>query len=418
MKIAYIVPYVPNQIRTRSYNLISSLTELGHEVDVFTLGSNHVDMRDADALKAKCCRVYYQDQPVWRSLMNSALAVPSSKPLQSVYSWNPKLVSQLNVLLHKNGNHRNYDVVHVEHLRGSTYGVFIKSQFPSMPVVWDSVDCISYLFKQAVGQSGSMFGKLMTRFELGRTRNAEGRLLSCFNHVLVTSETDKTALLDTLSKGTKPAPITVLQNGVDQGYFRINPDIKRDTETLVFSGKMSYHANVSMVMYLYNEIMPRLWEKRPSVRLVVTGKDPPAEVRKLADSPHIYVTGTVNDIRPFLWKATAAVVPLVYGAGIQNKILEAMATATPVITNSKVLASLSVTPGKELLIADTADEFAACALKLIENPDMGNEVGAAGLHYVKNNHNWRESARQMVYIYSQLTPPALETPGSLFESNL
>src|SRR5215208_2092679 len=190
MKIAYIVPYVPNKIRTRPYNLISSLTELGHEVDVFTVGSGKTDLMDAELLKATCCRVYFQHQPVWQSLLNSALAVPSSKPLQSVYSWHPKLAAQLKTLLHGNGTGPAYDVIHVEHLRGSRYGQFIKSQFPSMPVVWDSVDCISHLFKQAAGQSGSMFGKLMTRFELGRTRKAEGNLLGRFDHVLVTSEQD------------------------------------------------------------------------------------------------------------------------------------------------------------------------------------------------------------------------------------
>ncbi len=296
MRIAYIVPYVPNKIRTRSYNLISSLSALGHDVDVFTLGSGKTDMLDAEALQAKCCKVYYQHQAVWRSLLNSALAVPSSRPLQAVYSLHPKLTARLKTLLSPNGTYSLYDVVHVEHLRGSGYGEFVKSQFPNMPVVWDSVDCISYLFEQAVGQSGSVFGKLMTRFELGRTRNAEGELLRRFDHVLVTSEMDKTALLDTLPSEAKSAPITVLSNGVDQDYFHVNPDIERDPVTLVFSGKMSYHANISMVMYLFKEIMPRLWEKRPGVRLVVVGKDPPAEVRKLADVPHIHVTGTVDDI--------------------------------------------------------------------------------------------------------------------------
>lgn len=396
MKIAYLVPYVPNQIRTRAYNLISSLTELGHEVDVFTLGSGAADVQDAEALKARCCNVHYQHQPLWRSLFNSALAVPSDRPLQSVYSWHPRLASRLRELLNR------YDVLHVEHLRGSAYGRFVKTHSPSMPVVWDSVDCISHLFKQAASQSRSLFGKAMTRFELGRTQKAEGRLLGAFDHVLVTSAADKTALLDILADGTHAAPISVLSNGVDQDYFHVNPALERDSDTLVFSGKMSYHANISMVMYLYNEIMPRLWAKRPTVRLVVVGKDPSPEIRKLADSSLVEVTGTVDDIRPYLWKASAAVVPLVYGAGVQNKILEAMATATPVITNSKVLASLSVTPGKELLIADSAEDFAAAALQLLENSTLRKTVGETGLEYVRQNHNWRETAGRMVEIYKQL----------------
>jgi glycosyltransferase involved in cell wall biosynthesis len=133
--------------------------------------------------------------------------------------------------------------------------------------------------------------------------------------------------------------------------------------------------------------------------LIVVGKDPPADIQKLADGERIHVTGTVQDIRPFLWKANAAVVPLVYGAGIQNKILEAMATGTPVVTNSKALASLSVTPGKQLLIADTADQFAACVLRLIDDQVLRGEVGEAGLQYVTRNHNWAESAQQLVEIY-------------------
>jgi glycosyltransferase involved in cell wall biosynthesis len=157
-----------------------------------------------------------------------------------------------------------------------------------------------------------------------------------------------------------------------------------------------------MVKFLVTEIMPRLWEKRPSVSLTVVGKDPPVDIQKLDDGSRIHVTGTVEDIRPFLWKANAAVVPLVYGAGIQNKILEAMATGTPVVTNSKVLASLSVTPDKELLIADDAERFVACVLQLIDDQVLRDRVGEAGLQYVTRNHNWVESARQLVGIYHNL----------------
>ena len=402
MKIAFIVPYVPNPIRTRPYNLIVHLVQLGHEVDVFTVGSNASDRQDAASLGSKCVKLYYEHQSLWQSLLNSALAVPSSKPLQSVYSWSPKLAADLRSRLNGSGRHAAYDVAHVEHLRGSAYGTLIKSKFPHLPVVWDSVDCISYLFKQAAGQSGSLFGKWMTRFELARTRGAEGYLLSRFDHVLVTSVVDKTALLDTLPKGRQAAPISIISQGVDQEYFRPNPDVERDSDTLVFSGKMSYHANISMVMYLLREIMPRLWTKRPQVRLVVVGKDPPASIRMLADGSRVQVTGTVDDIRPFLWRATAAVVPLVYGAGIQNKILEAMATGTAVVSNSKALPSLSVTPNKELLIADTPAEFAHSILGLLEDTALRNTIGQAGFEYVKRHHTWIENTRQLSEIYRGL----------------
>jgi glycosyltransferase involved in cell wall biosynthesis len=405
MKIAFIVPYVPNQVRTRSYNLITYLSRLGHEVDVFTVGSGKMDLVDAEALKSRCRAVYYYEQPVWRSLLNSALAVPSSKPLQAVYSRQPDLVHRLGHLFGKYGSNPGYDVIHVEHLRGSEYGTFLKSRFPGLPVVWDSVDCISYLFRQAAGQSTSRFGKLISHLELGRTEKTEADLLEIFDHVLVTSSVDRDALLDTIRDGRTPAPISVLSNGVDQDYFSSNRDIPKDPETLVFSGKMSYHANISMVKYLVSEIMPLIWRKRPSVRLLVVGKDPSSEIKKMEENPLIRVTGTVSDIRPFLWKSTIAVAPLVYGAGIQNKILEAMAVGLPVVTTSKALFSLGAVPGCQVLLGDTPDEFSTSVLCLLDDPDLRHVVGEAGRLFVKENHDWESISEQLIGIYESVALP-------------
>lgn len=396
MKIAYVVPYVPNLIRTRPYNLISQLAALGNEVTVFTLGSGAQDQGDVEALRSRVARVVYQEQPAWHSLWNSLKTVPSRRPLQTVYSWNPRLAKQLVDLLNVPGT---FDVVHVEHLRGSYYGQYVKSKLPNVRVVWDSVDCISYLFQQASAHSTGGFGKFVTRFELGRTRRMEGRLIGEFDHVLVTSETDKNALLELASPASKPAPISVLSNGVDLEFFHPNPEMQRDVETLVFSGKMSYHANVSMVKFLAAEIMPRVWAQRPQVRLVIVGKDPTPEVRALGADPRITVTGTVDDIRPYLWQATVAVVPLVYGAGIQNKILEAMACGTPVVTTSKTLSSLGVTPGKELVVADGADGFVQAVLNLLDHRERQVEVGRAGAGYVQGHHSWKAIAVQMTAYY-------------------
>jgi len=399
MKIAYVVPYVPNLIRTRPYNLIIQLASLGHEVEVFTLGSNKQDLVDIQTLKTKCRAVHYHVQPVWRSFLNSALAVFSTQPLQSVYSWQGNMAQQLAERVSRN----EFDVVHVEHLRGSRYGTFLKSRFSAMPVVWDSVDSISHLFQQAASQSRNFFGKFVTRFELPRTQKAEGNLICSFDQVLVTSTTDKNALLELAPKDKRPSPISVLPNGVDLDYFQPNPDIQRDEETIVFSGKMSYHANISMVKYLVDEVMPRVWKVCPAARLIIVGKDPTPNIKALAENPLVTVTGTVDDIRPFLWHATVSVVPLLYGAGIQNKILEAMANGTSVITTSRTLSALEAQPGREILVADDADIFSAEILRLIENKDLVNELGNAGLMYVQKNHSWKNIAFHLVDVYQQVS---------------
>jgi len=397
MKIAYVVPYVPNKIRTRPYNFISSLTVLGHELDVFTVGSNDMDVQDAESLKAKCCNIYYQYQPVWRSLWNSALAVTSSKPLQSVYSWHPRLASQLKSQLHRG----SYDIVHVEHLRGSRYGKYIKAKFPSMPVIWDSVDCISHLFQQAASQSRNFFGRFVTRLELPRTKQAEGELICKFDHVLVTSTSDRLALLELAPRKKNVSPISVLPNGVDLEYFYPNFEVQRDPETIVFSGKMSYHANISMVKYLVAEIMPRIWKTRPTTRLYIVGKDPSPDIKELESNPLISVTGTVDDIRPFLWRATVSVVPLLYGTGIQNKILEAMATGTPVVTTHRALSSLHVQPGKDLLVSNDPEDFSQAVLQLIEDRNLQQRISDSGVKYIRTHHNWISIASQLANIYQQ-----------------
>jgi len=398
MKIAYVVPYVPNLIRTRPYNLMIQLAALGNEVTVFTLGSDKQDAKDVKALRSKVARVNYLEQPVWYSLWNSVWALPSRRPLQTVYSWNPRWAKQLVRLLEIQGT---FDVVHVEHLRGSRYGQYVKSRMPHIPVIWDSVDCISYLFKQASMYSTSGgFGRFVTRFELERTRLTEGKLIGEFDHVLVTSETDKKALLELALPSINPAPISVLSNGVDLEYFHPNLDVQRDAETLVFSGKMSYHANISMVNYLAAEIMPRIWQKRPSVQLMIVGKDPTAEIRALSVDPRITVTGTVNDIRPFLWKATVAVVPLVYGAGIQNKILEAMACGTPVVTTSRTLSSLNAIPNEDVLVADDAEKFSQNILKLLDDPKFQFKISTAGTDYARKSHSWKVMAEALLDCYT------------------
>lgn len=397
MRIAFVVPYVPNLIRTRSYNLINQLTSLGHEVTVFTVGSSIQDATDAQKLRRHCHEVHFFNQPVWRSLFNSAVALPSTTPLQSVYSWQPAMARQIVRCASLN----EFDLIHIEHLRGSRFGLSLISRLPNLPVVWDSVDCISHLFQQAAKQSSSFFGKFITRLELSRTRRAEGDLV-CRFPTLVTAPVDRDALMELVPTRKRPCEISVLPNGVDLQYFHPNVDCPRDSETLIFSGKMSYHANISMAKYLVQEIMPRIWKSRPAVRLYIVGKDPTPPIKEMMQNPLITVTGTVDDIRPFLWRATVAVVPLLYGAGIQNKILEAMATGTPVVTSRQALSALQTQPGKDLVVADDPDSFSKAVLQLIADREFQQEIGDTGLRYVRTFHNWNSVASQLVNIYQQV----------------
>lgn len=409
MNILVVIPYTPNKIRSRSYNFVRYLAARGNRVMLLTLHSNEMDQAAIRELEAEGIQVISYHLPAWRSLMNMASGMLTGDPLQSFYCWQPQLAQKLEEL----AGSGKFDAIHVEHLRGVRYAQDLLSKvggpgragnkYP--PVIWDSVDCISYLFQQSAEKSKKQVSRLITRFELNRTKGYEARMAQLFARTLVTSNLDKeafSALLPGVPLGEK---IAVLPNGVDLDYFQPPADGKRDPATLVISGKMSYHANVSMVMHLMENIMPHVWAKRPEVKLCIVGKDPPRDIRNLAKNDVVTVTGYVADIRPYLQRATVALAPLTYGAGIQNKVLEAMACATPVVATPKAVAALSTRSGQHLFVEQDPEAYARQVLKLVDNPLLAGQIGRAGRDYVEKYHDWSAIAGQLEQFYTEASMP-------------
>ena len=246
-------------------------------------------------------------------------------------------------------------------------------------------------------------GRLINRVELARTRAYEGRAVAAFDRVLVTSERDRASLLALAPAATPSDRVVVLPNGVDLDYFTPTTE-PREADTLVFSGKLSYHANESAVRYLLGEIMPRIWSSRPGVRLALVGKDPSSDLRRLAAAwpDRVTITGTVPDVRPYLRRAAVAVAPLVYGVGCQNKVLEAMACGTPVVSTPRAVGALAAGSGRDVIVADGAAPFAEAVLGLLADDALRADVGPAGRAYVETHHQWGRIAARLESIYAEL----------------
>ncbi len=364
-------------------------------------------------------------------------AIPQPLPLQAVYSWEPALAQQvLRTMLQADPP---FDVLHVEHLRGARYGLWIAEQLRRqgqlVPVVWDSVDCISHLFQQASQHSKSGLSRLVSRLELGRTQRYEPWLVEQFDRTLVTSDLDRRALLDLAdderrmtnderriagnghpsSVARRPSSVArrpssdyrirTLPNGVDLDYFRPMP-IERDRETIILTGKMSYHATITAARFLIDEIMPRVWQELPNVRVEIVGSHPTREVMALANrhSERVNVTGHVPDLRIHLARATLSVAPVVYGAGIQNKVLEAMAMATPVVATPQAVAALAVRDGDNVSVGRDAPQFAGHVVSLFRNRLARVKQGDCGREYVETEHDWKCAAERLEDIYGEVTP--------------
>jgi glycosyltransferase involved in cell wall biosynthesis len=269
-----------------------------------------------------------------------------------------------------------------------------------LPIVFDSVDSITLLFERAGRLGPTRRSRLMARLDLARTRRYESCLLEHFPRVLITSEQDKQALVRLSTSKDADRRFVVLTNGVDLEYFSPH-DTPRNEATFVFTGKMSYHANVAASLDLISQVMPHVWARRPDVRLVIAGKDPGAELMALTADRRITITGTVPDLRPYLARATVAVVPMRYGVGIQNKVLEAMAMATPVVSTPQATAALQVQPGRDLLIADTDQAIADSLLALLDDEILRQQIGQSGRLYVETYHDWDTTARKLEGVYRE-----------------
>ena len=205
MNILYIVPYSPTPIRTRPYNFIKHLQERGHFLTVAIVMDEYGIPHWLDELQKSRTRIFTVDQSKFQVFSNTISSILSNKPLQANYSWNPTLSRNINEIVTENP--KFWDVIHVEHLRGAQYGIQLINQLKGdkikIPVIWDSVDCISNLFEQAASSSRSFFGRWITRFELSRTKDYESHALKKFHHILVTSKADKEYLINLAVNGVK-----------------------------------------------------------------------------------------------------------------------------------------------------------------------------------------------------------------------
>jgi len=313
LRILFISPYLPSLIRVRSYNLIKALAGRGHEITLLALEPPGEDTSGLEALRAWCRCVHTVPLPRWRTLWNGVCALPSRTPLQAAYSRSPQMLA----LIQHTQSEADFDVVHVEHLRGAE----LSQAVSDIPIVFDSVDSITLLFEQTRRSGPSWRSRLMARLDLGRTRRFESRLGERYPRVLIASSRDKEALASlSTNNRAMDSRFVVLPNGVDLDYF--SPmHVPRDPATIIFTGKMSYHANVAAALDLATLVMPHVWASQSDARLTIAGKDPAPELMALTADPRITVTGTVPDLRPYLAQATVSVSPIRYGAGTQLKLV-------------------------------------------------------------------------------------------------
>ena len=203
--------------------------------------------------------------------------------------------------------------------------------------------------------------------------------------------TDQEAALFRAAAPEAAARVDYFGNGVDTTYFspqsnRASP-FQNGEMPLVFTGAMDYWPNVDAVSWFAQEILPILRKRWPRLRLHIVGRNATREVQALA-SDAVNVTGAVADVRPFLQHARLVVAPLRLARGVQNKVLEAMAMARPVVAAQPCVQALDAAAGDGLMAADNVEDYVREIDSLLASPDKADQFGLAARRCVLDRFTW------------------------------
>ncbi len=190
----------------------------------------------------------------------------------------------------------------------------------------------------------------------------------------------------------------VIPNGVDVEHYSPDPSATIDPDLLVFEGAMMHVPNAEGMVYFCREVLPLVRRERPRTRLAIVGRDPLPEVLALGGSQGpggVTVTGFVDDVRPHVRAAAAFVCPLIGGAGLKNKLLQAWALGVPVVATPISLGGLRATDGENLLIASDAAGLARACLRLMEDRELAGRLAAAGRRTAVEHYSWEQAARSV-----------------------
>lgn len=242
---------------------------------------------------------------------------------------------------------------------------------------------------------------LVYRLEGRRLRNLESRLASTAERLLVVSEAERRLF----SEFCPDAPIQAVGNGVDTEYFAPLP-METVPFSCVFVGVLNYLPNSDAVRWFSHEVWPQVRQRYPESVFRIVGRNPPSEVMELNAIPGVDVIGAVPDVRPWLHQSDCVVVPLRIARGVQNKVLEAMACAKPVICAPAPLKGLTVEPGLHLLQAESSEQWLRCIGEVFEDPIRAEELGMAASAWVQLNHRWQACLEPLIeMIHSDKTRP-------------
>ena len=292
---------------------------------------------------------------------------------------------------------QSFDLVHLDSIHMTRYVEAWGGTSPRVVYNWHNIE------SEALRRYSATVSSLPRRWYARRTAAKmailERELLrSAFGHI-VCSQREKDRLQDI----ARTARVAVVENGVDVQYFAGVGGSGEAPKTLVFVGTMDYYPNVEAATSFVRRIWPQLRERLAGAELRIVGANPTAAVMALQQVAGVTVTGTVPDVRPYYQDTLAAIVPLRTGGGTRLKILEAMAAGVPVVSTPLGAEGLSVTPGRDILIAgpDETETWIEHLSALSQSTALRRGLAASALELAQTRYDWAILGETLATTYEQ-----------------
>ncbi len=374
--VTYRFPaYTHTADRNVVYHLVRHFSRR-HEVTLAALATGRKVDQSTDLVRPYCARIERVVLPQWISVLNTGLGlVRDRRPLQLHYYWSQELSRRVARLVEE----QHIEAAYGYHLRSAPYltGIGVPKVIALQPAQVLHFGRRRQLIR-------SPLKRAVYEIEYRRLLGYERAVAQQFDRCLLISETDRTAI-DPAAELTN---VFYNPHGTDVGRFAAPADSPREPASLVFAGAMSIDTNTDAVHFFVREILSHIWRERPEVRLYIVGRYPPRSIRRLARDPRIVVTGLVPDVRPYLWKATVGIDPIRIAAGMQNKVIEAMAAGLPTVITSAANEGIGAVHGETVWVADTPGEFAAAVLRLLRDTARARELGERARRFAASQWTW------------------------------
>ncbi|MEX0895694.1 MAG: glycosyltransferase family 4 protein [Patescibacteria group bacterium] len=394
MNILMLTPYLPYPLHSggqiRTYNLLKKLST-EHTITLVALIKDESEKEYMTDLEPFCENIYvFQRSKHPFTLRNILRTALSTYPFLVMRNYVTEVKPFLENILHQ----KNYDLIHAETFYMMPH--LPKTLVPTL-LVEQTIEWLGY---ESYAQRAPLLLKPFLYIDIAKIQHWEKYYWKLCSHLVVMSEDDKQFIATELGKKEN---IDVVENGIDTEWFEAKKRQEPKTPTILSVGTFKWLPNREAVQYLVKNVWPKIKSETPDSKLWIVGSAPTPDIFAYQETDeNITVTGNIPDIRDAFTKSHVLLAPVFSGKGTRYKILEALASGTPVVATPVAVEGLQVEERKHVLIGTSDKKLAALTTELLNTPSLRAQLAKEGKKFVQKNYDWLLISRKLDIIYRNI----------------